>query len=183
MLGPNIFHAPALTQSEPPDLAADQKGALYYIDTNSAQQSTTCFKPSINFDTATFAENKSYVLYHLFARNDAVVSYQLYVGANDLETIKGRFVRLNPHVFGPNSNGAFASQVTMPCTPGDMMGWCKDLPMPTVENGILTVTLDQAPIAADFEVASRKDYERCMPRDICYYNDSTMRCESCASAK
>src|SRR5262249_40325272 len=34
----------------------------------------------------------------------------------------------------------------------------------------------------DFTADARADYERCMPRDMCYYNSTTKRCESCASA-
>jgi hypothetical protein len=87
---------------------------------------------------------------------------------------------VNPHLVGPT--GTEASLVTMPCTPGDANDWCKNLPVPTVTDGLLTVRLDQSSIAADFTTDSRADYERCMPRDMCYYNSTSKKCESCASA-
>src|SRR5262249_4113149 len=171
MTGPNIYHAPHLTQTEPPDLNG-QPGAIYYIDTSgglpiipftgsvtftqpntiagsgiganlvlgqafsiegatkpgnnirfsvqtlSADSITvdpnvqvegptnvsihsslqpTCFPKANPFTPATFVGGKSYVLYHLYARNDAAATYQFFVGdgiqGND--AIQGRFVRVN----------------------------------------------------------------------------------------
>ena len=266
MVGPNIYHAPTLTQSEPPNLSSAQPGAIYYIDTSGghvdtkeftgsvtftnnmmgrwalaapgigtnlvegqsitvqgaskpannstftvafvspnellvgqpvvtegptpnvkvtwqvASQNSLCFPKAVSFKQAIFLKNKSYVLYHLFARNDAAVSYQLFVGdgVQGVNAVQGRYVRVNPHLVGPT--GTEASLVTKPCKPGDTSDWCKDLPVPTVKDGLLTVKLDQRSLAADFTTDSRVDYERCMPRDICYYNSTTKKCESCASA-
>jgi hypothetical protein len=47
MTGPNIYHAPHLTQTEPPDLNG-QPGAIYYIDT-SGGATTTLFTGSATF--------------------------------------------------------------------------------------------------------------------------------------
>ena len=227
MVGPNIYHSPTLTQSEPPNLSSAQPGALYYIDTSGghvdtkeftgsvtftnnmmggwtlaapgigtnlvmgqsitvqgaskpannstftiavaspneltvaqpvvtegptpnvkltwqiARQNSLCFPSAVSFNQAIFLNNKSYVLYHLFARNDAAVSYQLFVGdgTQGVDAIQGRYVRVNPHLVGPT--GTEASLVTMPCTPGDPNDWCKNLPVPTVKDGLLTVRLDQ----------------------------------------
>jgi hypothetical protein len=70
--------------------------------------------------------------------------------------------------------------VTMPCDPNNSAGqWCANLPKPTVTNGILSVTLDQRPIAADFELSARQDYSRCMPRDFCYFDSGTNSCKFC----
>ncbi len=256
MVGPNIFHSPTLTQSEPPELSG-QPGAIYYIDTSGGTTTTsftgsasftepntiagsgigkglfpgysitvqgatqpvnnatftvrtaspdsitvtpnvlkegptnvsvshrlqsTCYPQAIGFQPATFLKNKSYVLYHLFARNDAAVGYQMFVGdgTQGVEAIQGRFVRVNPRLVGPT--GTEASLVSKPCRPGDQNDWCKNLPVPEVKDGLLTFKLDQKAIAADFVTDARADYERCMPRDMCYYNSSTKRCESCASA-
>ncbi|MGD9765695.1 MAG: G8 domain-containing protein, partial [Candidatus Binatia bacterium] len=256
MTGPNIFHAPHLTQSEPPDLNG-QPGAIYYIDTSGGLPTTpftgsvtftepntisapgiganlvvgqaisvqgatkpgnnnpfsvlalspnsitvspnvqpegpsnvsinsrlqpTCFASANPFTPATFLKDKSYVLYHLYARNDAAATYQLFVGdgTQGNDAIQGRYVRVNPHLVGPT--GTQASLVSKPCKPGDANDWCKNLPVPEVKGGLLTVKLDQRPLVEDFTTASRADYERCMPRDLCYYNTGTKRCESCASA-
>jgi hypothetical protein len=95
--------------------------------------------------------------------------------------MKGNFVRLNPHL---TNGGHFSnSVVTDICEPGDTGSWCGALPTPQIDDkGILTVTLDQRAIAADFNVATREDYERCMPRDLCFYDADSKRCEACASA-
>src|SRR5262249_20357600 len=127
-----------------------------------AKQNSLCFPQAIQFNNAIFLKNKSYVLYHLYARNDAAVSYQLFVGdgTQGVDAIQGRYVRVNPHLVGPT--GTEASLARMQCRPGDGTGWCRTLPVPTVPNGLLTVKLDQSSIAADFNAASRPDYERCM---------------------
>ena len=181
MVGPDVFHAPSLTQSFPPGLGG-QQGQLYYIDTSSARQETSCYPDTVGFNHATFSANKTYVIYHLFARNDAVISYQFDVGDGVRSDLNGNFVRLNPHITRPG--GHFSnSLVTDICKPGDTGNWCGALPTPQIDdNGILTVTLDQRVIAPDFNVATREDYERCMPRDLCFYDADSKRCEACASA-
>jgi cell surface hyaluronidase len=183
MVGPNVYHAPCLTQSFPPGLGG-QQGQLYYIDTSSGDlQNTMCYPGTIPFNAARFVKNNTYVIYHLFARNDAVISYQFYVGdgVHSVSEVKGNFVRLNPHL---NDGGYFGnSVVTDICKPGDTGSWCGALPTPQIDdNGILTVTLDQRVIAPDFNLATRDDYERCMPRDLCFYDADSKRCEACASA-
>ena len=45
-----------------------------------------------------------------------------------------------------------------------------------------TAGQDQRAIAPDFNVKTREDYERCMPRDLCFYDADTNRCEACATA-
>ncbi len=184
MVGPNVGQAPYLTMSQPPGLDG-QGGTLYFIDTSTAaKQPLTC----INARTqamlpATFDANGHYVLYNLFARNDSVVSYQLHVGdgASGLAAVQGRYVRVNPHLTSTdnaNSLSSFRSVVTDACDPMSGSGWCAGMPKPTVENGILSVTLDQRSIAADYETAARAEYERCMPRDLCYFDGT--RCQPCA---
>ena len=182
MVGPNVFHAPSLTQSFPPGLGG-QPGQLYYIDTSSSRQDIQCYPGSIGFDAARFAAEKTYVIYHLFARNDAVISYQFYVGdgMRRVGDLNGNFVRINPHLIRAASHFS-NSVVTDICAPGDANGWCRALPTPQIDDkGILTVTLDQRAIAADFNVAARDDYERCMPRDLCFYDQDTKRCEACGT--
>jgi hypothetical protein len=212
MVGPNVWHAPSLTQSLPPGFPG-QAGQIYYIDTSGGWaptpvgtptptpvvtpgtprptplptqtpfQNTTCYPGTIGFNPARFAKNKTYVIYHLFARNDAQISYQFFVGdgVRDVADLKGNFVRLDPHL---TDGGNFAdSVVTDICAPGDTNKWCGALPTPHIDaNGILTVTLDQKVIAPDFNLANRADYERCMPRDLCYFDSTSKRCESCLTA-
>jgi len=186
MVGPNVYHAPSLTQSFPPGLSG-QPGQLYYIDTSGGGvinplQPTTCYPGSIGFDAARFGKSKTYVIYHLFARNDAAISYQFYVGdgVRSVADVQGNFVRLNPHL--TNGGDSSNSLVTDICRPGDTNSWCGALPTPQIDDqGILTVTLDQRAIAPDFNVKTREAYERCMPRDLCFYDADTNRCEACAT--
>jgi len=102
----------------------------------------------------------------------------------DGATPTGQFVRVHPHI-GPvqptgltsktlGGNATFVEKVddelgTGPTSLGD---------------GVWQVTLDNSKAKAedgssDFLVANREDSARCMPRDLCYYDDSSMRCRSC----
>jgi hypothetical protein len=132
---------------------------------------------------ATFNANSSYVVYDLFGRNDSVLSYQLFVGdgVNDLSAVQGKFVRVNPHLHASTADkfDDFRVQVADVCEPGSTTGWCKGLPTPTVQNGILTFTLDQRVITDDFKISARDDFERCMPRDFCYFDGT--KCQPCAN--
>ena len=50
--------------------------------------------------------------------------------------------------------------------------------MPEVDaNGVLTVVLDQSKVADDYLITKRPDYERCMPRNFCYYDGT--QCQPC----
>ena len=184
MVGPNVAEAPYLTMAEPPGLMS-QLGALYYIDTSTAaKQPLDCVKArTADMFPAPFVANESYVLYNLFAKNDARLSYQLFVGdgVNNLEALQGRYVRVTPHLHASvgDSFDDFRVVVDDACVPGSASGWCAGLPAPTVSDGILTVVLDQSGIAEDFEVSARADYERCMPRDFCYFDGT--RCQPCAN--
>ena len=182
MVGPNVGQSPYLTMAQPPGLMS-QPGALYYIDTSTGmKQPIGCVTArTAQMFPAPFAANDSYVLYNLFAKNDAVLSYQLYVGdgVNDLAAIKGRYVRVLPHVHLGASD--FNSTVQDACDPTSGSGWCANLPVPTVQNGLLTVVLDQRGIAGDYAIGGREDYERCMPRDLCYFDTRSRRCEPCAN--
>ncbi|MDX2167266.1 MAG: hypothetical protein SF182_09390 [Deltaproteobacteria bacterium] len=195
MVGPNVFHAPSLTQSFPPGLGG-QPGALYYIDTSGgppivpppptpiptpALQSTSCYPDSVPFKAARFSKNKTYLLYQLYARNDAKISYQFYVGdgVKNVAEVKGNFVRMD---IRQHQGSDFEALVHQVCKPGDTTAWCKALPVPQIDaNGILTVTLDQSSLAADFAVENKEDYDRCMPRDLCFFDNDSKRCEACAT--
>ncbi|MFI5394194.1 MAG: G8 domain-containing protein [Candidatus Binatia bacterium] len=182
MIGPDVGHATYLTMTEPPGLTS-QSGALYYIDTSAGTS-----KPDISCINArtcvmrppTFTGGSSYVLYNLFARNDSRISYQLYVGAgSSLSSLGGRYVHVTPHLHATGST--FQSGVRDACDPTQHTGWCKDLPVPTVDaNGVLTLVLDHKGIKDDFQVSKRPDYERCMPRNVCYFDGT--RCKACSKS-
>src|SRR4029453_4518240 len=164
-----------------------QPGATYYIDTSTAaKQPTTCIRAITQgvMIPATFAPNNRYAVYNLFARNNSVISYQLYVGDNvpdgDSTPLQGRYVRVTPHLTSTdNTNGlsSFRSQVIDACDPNSTGQWCSGMPKPTVQNGVLTVTLDQRPIAADYQASEHADFDRCMPRDVCYFDGT--QCQPC----
>jgi cell surface hyaluronidase len=183
MVGPNVSQAPYLTMAVPP--GSTQPGSLYYIDTSTgSQQPINCVTARTgDMFPATFNANSSYIVYNLFARNDAVLSYQLFVGdgVNGLGAVQGKFVRVNPHLHASTGDkyDDFRVLVDDVCEPGSASGWCKNLPVPTVTNGILTFTLDQKVIADDFKISARDDYERCMPRDLCYFDGT--KCQPCAT--
>jgi len=203
MVGPNVYQSPYLTQTEPPGLA-EQAGAQYFIDTSSGgvrtpgptPTGTPAPTPTPNqqigcvtartqqMAAAPFVANDSYVLYNLFARNDARTSYALHVGdgVNGLAALKARYVRLDPHLHittsGPGSKfDDFRVTVKDACDPEAATGWCKDMPKPTVVDGVLTVILDQSSLASQFTAAAKADYERCMPRDLCYFDGT--KCQPC----
>jgi cell surface hyaluronidase len=257
MVGPNVWHAPSLTQSFPPGLGP-QPGQLYYIDTSGGPltsftgsvtftaphtiaatgigtrltagdsisvqaamqgannrkftvataspnsitvnenvvsegptanvrvtsnplQQITCYPGTVGFSAARFSKNKTYLLYHLYARNDAKISYQFYVGegVKSVADVNGNFVRVD---IRQHQGVDFAALVHDVCKPGDASKWCGAMPTPQVDgDGILTVTLDQSSIASDFVVENREDHDRCMPRDLCFYDKDSKRCEACAT--
>jgi hypothetical protein len=185
MIGPDVGHATYLTMAQPQALMPNaQPGALYYIDTNSGGNGVT--KPDISCIKArtcverppTFLGSKSYVVYDLFARNDSKISYQFYVGPGSTPTsLAARYVHVTPH---EHTGVSFESSVRDACVPGGGTAWCKDLPVPTVDsNGVLTVVLDQSKIKDDYQISQRPDYERCMPRNFCYFDSTAKQCKPC----
>ena len=182
MGGSSIGQASYLTLTEPPGLSEAQPGALYYIDTNSGAQSLDCIRARTgDMAPAPFEPSGNYVLYNLFPQPDARSSYQVYVGdAATLEDVQGRFVRVTPHETAGN---AFASRVLDACDPRSPGQWCSDMPTPRFDDGVMTVILDHAPLASAFEIAQREDYERCIPRDLCYFDQGSGRCERCTKGE
>jgi len=185
MVGPDVGHAPYLTMTQPPTLPG-QEGALYYIDTSTeAQQSLDCIKAkTVAMHRGPFAKNKSYVVYHLYARNDSKATYQFYVGDNpNLNALGGRFVRVTPHLTSSdtsNNLANFRSQVKEPCNPmtATSVDWCFGMKV-SIQNGLLQVELDNTKIAKDFTIDDLKEYEKCMPRDVCYFDSGSKSCKPC----
>lgn len=178
MVGPNVSQAISLTMTIPPGV--DRSDALYFIDTSSgANQPIDCVSGRTLgvMQPATFHPEKSYVLYNLFARPDAISRYALHVGTDDLASLGLRYVRVDPHRHRAGGT-TYESVVEEPCDPSAEGSWCSGMPAPRLEDGVLTVTLDHRSIAGDFEPAARADHERCMPRDTCFFDGTT--CRPCA---
>jgi hypothetical protein len=174
----NIFQSSYLTMTEPPGLPASQPGAPYYIDTNSGRQSTQCITTKTgDMQPAPFVGNDSYLLYNLFPRPESKTRYQLYVGtAMTLDDIEGRFVRVALRDGTGNS-----SPVNQPCDPRQNGTWCQGMKA-EIQDGILTVALDHAPLASQFEISAQPSYQQCMPRNLCFFNTKTNLCQPCSTS-
>jgi len=179
MAGPNLGQSPYLTLDR----------GVYYIDTASSMQSLDCVEgrdPS--WVNASFEQDKSYVLYHLFADDATIVDYQLFVGDSTsfpsggaASLVGGRWVRVLPHEF-PNGQVAENLQLQDVCDPtADGDSWCQALGDPQIKSGVMTVKLDNSKLTVNgmsaFRVDQRSDYETCMPRDLCYREGNA--CVSC----
>ena len=156
-----------------PYLTAD--GGVYYIDTDAAGQSTSCI-PGSNFATAPFAANASYVVYQLFAKNDAKVTYQLYT-----DGAAGQWVWVQPHLT------VAGGMAVTPITGADLLA-ALDANVTQTAAGILEVTFDSSIIAGaggliadQFAFATRDDDEKCIPRDACQISKENTHCELSSS--
>ncbi|MEW6268602.1 MAG: G8 domain-containing protein [Thermodesulfobacteriota bacterium] len=175
----SLAQASYLTMTEPPGLSDSQTGGLYYIDTNSGAQSLSCVVGN-SFTQATFEGTRSYVLYNLFPQRDSKTSYQLYVGdVTNIGDIEFRWVRVTVHEI----DGAL-QKVEQLCDPREPNQWCSSLRPPDPVDGVLTVTVDHTKLLPDsaFDASSRPDYDRCMPRDLCYFDASANKCRRCDPA-
>lgn len=173
----NLFQPSYLTMTVPPGLSDSQTGALYYIDTNSGAQSVSCVKGVAGLSPAQFQGNRSYVLYNLFPQRDSKTSYQLYVGdVKDIANIEFRWVRVTVH----ETSGGL-QKVEQACDPRQPNQWCSSVVPSKPVDGVLTVTVDHKKLLKDdaFLASSRPDYDRCMPRDICYFDQSANKCRRC----
>lgn len=180
MMGASIYQASQLTMSIPG--GSHQPGALYYLDTNAAHQSMDCIAARTGgMRPAPFAPDDSFVIYNLFARPDTRTSYSLYVGkgVRDLSQIDGRFVRVDPHL--RNGGSEMNSDVMLECDPQKGTGWCGKGSYATLHDGVVTVTLDHSVVADAFETRHRADWDRCMPRDTCYFDGD--ECKPCVTHK
>ncbi len=173
----SVYQPSYLTMTVPPGLSDSQTGGLYYIDTNSGNQQVSCVKGSASLQPARFQGGRSYVLYNLFPQRDSKSSYQLYVGdVKDLKDIEFRWVRVTVH----ETRGEL-QKVIQPCDPRQPNQWCSSVVPPKPVNGVLIVTIDHKKLLEDdaFLASSRPDYDRCMPRDICYFDQSANKCRRC----
>lgn len=170
-----------LTMTQPQGLSSAQTGALYYLDTNSGAQDLGCERANPGFSPAKFEGGRSYVLYNLFPQRDSKTSYQLHVGdaVKDIAEIEFRYVRVT--VQERDTTNAALQKVEQPCDPRQQGQWCSGLPQPNPVNGVLTVTIDHQKLLKDeaFTAAARHTYDRCMPRDLCYFDAGANRCRRC----
>ena len=179
-MGMANLHQPSyLTMTEPQGVGKAQTGGLYYIDTASGDQALSCVKGNGGFTPGRFSGGQSYVLYNLFPQRDSRTTYQLFVGdgVDDLTDIEFRYVRVTVR----ETSGAL-QKIEEPCDPRQSGQWCSGLVPPKPVNGVLTVTLDHKALLADdklFTAEARPDYDRCMPRDICYFDKGANKCKRC----
>lgn len=139
---------------------------LYYIDTNtSGSQSLSCLRAG-GFHLATFTPGQSYVVYQLFARPGTKVTYQLYVGSSYDPTAGGAWVRVAPHVY---TGGGNDMQVTLSPAPTGSTSF-------NATTGVLTITLDNGPVAGEYAFTSREADETCLPRDMCQLSPDGQGC-------
>ncbi|KJE90907.1 hypothetical protein CAOG_08583 [Capsaspora owczarzaki ATCC 30864] len=156
MAGSLVWSAPALTMSD----------MTYFIDTH--RQSLTgpnCKDFNFIRGKDMFVPSDSYVLYQLYPQRTSKVTYQIYVGTSFNLATDGHFARIYPTY---NIDGNSRAQPIIPVAlPG----------VPTLENGVLTVTLDNAWIADDFDIEVNEDYVRCLPRDVCDWDSANSTCK------
>ncbi|MEO8605076.1 MAG: G8 domain-containing protein [bacterium] len=140
-----------------PYLTADN--GVYYIDTDSAAQTTACIAND-NFSTAPFAAGTSYVVYQLFSKDNSKTTYQLYTGP----TATGQWVWVQPHL--TSATGPSNNLVVTPITDTTLLPKLEQRAV-YGSDGVLQVTFDNSLIADEFTFTLRDDDEKCIPRDAC----------------
>ncbi len=142
------------------------RDGVYYVDTASAQQKGNCLgATNAGFQIASFNKNETYAVYNLFANSETKITYQVYVGPGFDPATGFRWIRVFPH-----ETTAPSYVVRKAPDPG--------LAAPVVQDGVLTVTIDQTKIAGSFKF-NASDPLRCQPRDLCQPADG--RCTSVAA--
>lgn len=139
------------------------RGGKFYVDTASAQQTGQCLgATNVGYQMAQFEAGKTYAIYNLFANSETKTTYQIYVSPS-FDLANGfRWIRVLPHdTAGPS----YTTKVEV------------DLPQPqgVLEDGVLTITIDQGRIAKSFGF-DRSDAIRCQPRDLCKPDDGGGKC-------
>ncbi len=154
MAGTQNGEAPYLTMNQ----------GVYYVDTDA--QPPSCVKTS-GFWSPGFEAGDTYLLYHLYAKDDTKVTYQVYVGDDFQPEEDGFWARVNPHV----NTGNNLQVVPFQNPQGSV----------SVQDGILTVVLDNTLIQGDFAFKARAADEKCLPRDVCAISTDGSRCTLSAS--
>lgn len=139
----------------------------YYIDTTvSAARQKAGLQSDVTPRYTVFQPGQTYYTFLLFATSTTRQTYQLYVGANadfvparDLSIVRAD-IGTSPLVFTPDQPN------------GD---WPASWPAPTYDakSGIVEVTVDMAPFAADF--ASAKE-TNCQPPSFCSWQAGACKC-------
>ena len=139
------------------------RGGKFYVDTASVQQTGQCLgATNVGFQMASFEKGKTYAIYNQFANSETKTTYQVYVGPSFNLANGFRWIRVLPHATGAPS---YTTKLEM------------GLPIPqgAVQNGVLTITIDQSQIAKSFNFQP-SDAIRCQPRDLCKPDDANGRC-------
>lgn len=151
-LGANIGAAPGLTMN----------GGRYYIDTATSDQPSGC-KGNLG-QLATFEAGKTYFVHHLFSTAGTEVTYDLFVGKG-LGSFEVEWARVDPHVYNPsNGDSIHVTRSAQALGPS-----ATDYDPQT---GILTVTLSNATIAADYAFPATTT-NACQPRNLCKVDTSS----------
>lgn len=157
MMGAQNGQAPYLTDGD----------GVYYLDTDGAGQSTSCI-PGGNYGPAAFTAGQSYVLYQLFATDDARTTYQFYGGGAD-----GQWVWVQPHL--STATGPANNMAVTPIGDSDLVtklnGNVTELP-----NGVVELVFDSSLLADQFAFTARAADQQCVPRDACQVSADGSRC-------
>lgn len=139
------------------------RGGKFYVDTASAQQTGQCLgATNVGFQMAEFEGGQTYAIYNLFANSETKTTYQVYVGPSFNLANGFQWIRVLPHATG-------APSYTTKMEAG--------LPKPqgVLQDGVLTITIDQSRIAKSFAF-NPGDPIRCQPRDLCKPDDAGGKC-------
>ncbi|MGH7787488.1 MAG: hypothetical protein ACRERC_11515 [Candidatus Binatia bacterium] len=164
MMGAQNGQAPYLTASD----------GVYYVDTGSALQSTSCIANTGDnpaYAPAPFAASSSYVLYQLFAKDDATTTYQLYTGTAEAS---GTWVWVQPHL--TSATAPSNNLVVEPITDETLLAEL-DARVALHADGVLEIEMDSRLIADQFTFTARGADEKCLPRDACQVSADGSQCE------
>lgn len=169
MMGAQNGQAPYLTASD----------GVYYIDTDSAGQSTLCIaNTNMNpaYDPAPFTAGQPYVLYQLFAKDEAQTTYQLYTGTTQAV---GTWVWVQPHLSSPSAppNNLVVDAIEDPNLLAAL-----NANVTAHADGVLELVFDSRLIAEQFSFVARADDEKCVPRDACAVAADGAQCEGASGA-
>jgi hypothetical protein len=151
------------------------RGGTYFIDTATASQDYggQCLgAKNVGYQPAQFQAGQAYAVYDMFANSETKVTYQIYVGSKFDVAKHFSWVRVLPLATG---NEYYKVD---PVSDAERS---KQLGVPTLANGVLTVTIDQSRIADDFvfnceDPSNCKDPLLCQPSDLCEPDVAQSKC-------
>jgi hypothetical protein len=169
MVGAQNGQAPYLTDAD----------GVYYLDTNTAAQTTTGDRPypggqttdcipGGNYQVATFTAGQSYVLYQLFVTDDARTTYQIYTGGAD-----GQWAWVQPHL--STASGPVNNMAVTPISDPSLVAALNANVTQHVD-GVTELVFDSSLIADQFAFTARAADEKCLPRDACQVQTGGAQC-------